>query len=312
VELNSPDPAFNTATSTLQSRRPYQFIIDNGVRRPLTRLRWLDSGANAWYQGLQANLQKRFSKGLIFNLAYTYSKSMMEGYGRNEGDGFNPNTYQNPRDRAAEKGRIGWDVRHNTVVNFVYELPTPEALKKGIGNVVLGGWQTNGILTFRSGFPFTVTQGGIINTANTPVRPDRIANGALSNPTVNAWFNPDAFRLVSCVNSALPEVCKYGNSGNGILEGPGFKNVDFSVFKNFPIAERFKVQFRAEFFNLFNTPQFGRPNASLNTATGFLPSRGSDGSLSFPTQAGFARGPGAITSLVAPMRNIQFGLKFMF
>jgi hypothetical protein len=312
VELNSPDPAFNTATSTLQSRRPYQFIIDNGVRRPLTRLRWLDSGANAWYQGLQANLQKRFSKGLIFNLAYTYSKSMMEGYGRNEGDGFNPNTYQNPRDRAAEKGRIGWDVRHNTVVNFVYELPTPEALKKGIGNVVLGGWQTNGILTFRSGFPFTVTQGGIINTANTPVRPDRIANGALSNPTVNAWFNPDAFRLVSCVNSALPEVCKYGNSGNGILEGPGFKNVDFSLFKNFPIAERFKVQFRAEFFNLFNTPQFGRPNASLNTATGFLPSRGSDGSLSFPTQAGFARGPGAITSLVAPMRNIQFGLKFMF
>lgn len=312
VELNSPDPAFNTATSTLQSRRPYQFIIDNGVRRPLTRLRWLDSGANAWYQGLQANLQKRFSKGLVFNLAYTYSKSMMEGYGRNEGDGFNPNTYQNPRNRAAEKGRIGWDVRHNTVINFVYELPTPEALKKGIGNVVLGGWQTNGIMTFRTGFPFTVTQGGIINTANTPVRPDRIANGALSNPTVNAWFNPDAFRLVSCVNSALPEVCKYGNSGNGILEGPGFKNVDFSVFKNFPIAERFKMQFRAEFFNLFNTPQFGRPNASLNTATGFLPSRGSDGSLSFPAQAGFARGPGAITSLVAPMRNIQFGLKFMF
>lgn len=312
VELNSPDPAFNTATSTVQSRRPYQFINDAGVIRPLTRIRWLDSGANAWYNGLQINLQKRFSKGFSFNLAYTWSKAMMEGYGRNEGDGFNSNTYQNPRDRATEKGRIGWDVRQNAVMNFVYELPNPQALQRGAAKYVFGGWQTNGIITLRTGFPFAVTQGAIINTANTPVRPDRAGSGALSNPTVNQWFNPDDFRLVSCSDASIPERCKYGNSGNAILEGPGFSNVDFSLFKNFPIAERVKVQFRGEFFNLFNTPLFGRPNVALNTGGGFLPTRRADGSLNFPTQSGFVRGPGAITGLVAPMRNIQFGLKFIF
>jgi hypothetical protein len=248
---------------------------------------------------------------LLFNVAYTWSKSMMEGYGRNEGDGLNPNTFQNPRDRASEKGRIGWDARHNTVMNFVYDVPSPTNLG-GIGRAFLAGWQANGIMTFRTGFPFTVTQGGIINTANTPVRPDRIADGRLENPTVNQWFNPDAFRLVSCIDTSMPELCRYGNSGNSILEGPGFQNIDFSMFKNFSLTERMRLQFRGEFFNLFNTPQFSPPGRSLNTGAGFLPQRLTDGSLSFPTQANISRGPGAITSLVSPMRNIQFGLKLVF
>lgn len=312
VELNSPDPAFNTASSTLQSRRPYQFINDNGIIRPVTRIRFLDSGGNAWYQGLQMTLQKRFSNGLSFTIAYTFSKSLMEGYGRNEGDGFNSNTYQNPRNRAAEKGRVGFDVTHNTVANFVYELPFFNNTNNGFVKAILGGWQTNGILTFRTGFPFAVTQGGIVNTANTPVRPDRIANGSLENPTVNQWFNPDAFRLVSCTDTNLPELCRYGNSGNGILEGPGAKIVDFSLFKNFRITERFNLQFRSEFFNLFNTPQFGRPNSGLNTAAGFLPTRNASGGINYPSQANIARGPGAITGLVSPMRNIQFGLKLVW
>ncbi len=311
-ERNTPAPAFNTATSSIQSRRPYPFILDNGVLRPLTRLRFLDSGANAWYQGLQFNLQRRYSNGFSFTIAHTMSKSLMEGYGRNEGDGFNSNTYQNPFNRAAEKGRAGFDVTHNFVANFVYELPTPNMFKKGIANVVFGGWQTNGIVTLRTGFPFAVTQGGITNTAgNAPVRPDRIADGSVSNPTVNQWFNPDAFRLTSCVNAALPETCHYGNSGTGILEGPGFKNIDYSLFKNFRITERLKLQFRGEMFNVFNTPQFARPNPGLQTATNLLP-QGTPGNVTFPSQANIVRGPGAITSLVSPMRQIQFGLKLLW
>jgi hypothetical protein len=312
VELNSPDPAFNTASSTLQSRRPIQSLIDNGVTRPLTRLRWLDSGANAWYQGLQVNLQKRMSSGLLFNFAYTYSKAMMEGYGRNEGDGFNPSTYQNPRDRAAEKGRIGWDLQQNAVVNFVYDIPAPGFAGNSFSKALLAGWQANGILTFRTGFPYSVTQGAIINTANTPVRPDRIGSGAAANPTINQWFNPDDFHIVSCVNSAIPEACKYGNSGNGILEGPGFATADVSFFKNFVVAERLRIQFRSEFMNFTNTPGFGRPNASLVTGGGFLPARTASGNLAFPSQANIVRGPGAITSLASPMRRIQFGLKILF
>jgi hypothetical protein len=154
-----------------------------------------------------------------------------------------------------------------------------------------------------------VTQGAIINTANTPVRPDRVGSGSLANPTVNQWFNPDAFHLVSCNDPSLPELCHYGNSGNSILEGPGFKNIDASLFKNFPVTERLRIQFRAEFFNLFNTPQFGRPNSGLSTTSQYLPRRNASGGIDFPSQANIVRGPGAITSLVAPMRNIQFGLK---
>ena len=311
MERNSPDPAFNTPTSSLQSRRPFPFINDNGIVRPLGRLRFLDSGGNAWYQGLQLSLQRRFSNGFSFTVAHTFSKSLMEGYGRNEGDGFNSNTYQNPQNRAAEKGRAGFDVTHNFVSNFVYEVPTPQMFKKGIANAVFGGWQTNGIVTLRTGFPFAVTQGAITNTSNAPVRPDRIADGSVANPTVNQWFNPDAFRLTSCLNAALPELCHYGNSGTGILEGPGFKNVDFSLFKNFRITETVKLQFRSELFNLFNTPQFARPNSGLQTATNLLPT-GTPGNVSYPSQANIVRGPGAITGLVAAMRQIQFGLKLLW
>lgn len=313
IELNNPDPFIPTgASDTIQSRRPYPFIVDNGVTRPLSRIRYLDSGGNSWYDGLQVSLRKRYSNGFVFTLAYTFSKTLIQGYGRNEGDGVNSNTYQNKFDRASEKGRVGFDQTHVLVSSFIYDLPAPRVLSKGFAGAIFSGWQTNGIISLRSGQPFTVSQGNIINTGNAPVRPDRASNGGLDNPTVNQWFNPDAFQLVSCANSSMPERCHYGNSGVGILEGPGFKNVDFSMFKNFGITERLKLQFRGEFFNLFNTPQFNVPNRSLNTQGGFLPVRASDGSITFPTQAGIAGGVGAITSLIAPMRNVQFGIKLLW
>jgi hypothetical protein len=89
--------------------------------------------------------------------------------------------------------------------------------------------------------------------------------------------------------------------------------VDFSLFKNFNFTERVRLQFRSEFFNLFNTPQFGRPNAALLTGGGYLPVAGTGGSVTYPNQALQGRtGPGQITSLVAPMRQIQLGLKLIF
>jgi hypothetical protein len=313
VEKDNPDPFIPTSASdTVQSRRPFPFIIDNGITRPLTRIRLLDSGGNSWYDSLQVSLRKNFSHGFIYTLSYTWSKTLIQGYGRNEGDGINSNTYQNWRDRASEKGRVGYDASHNAVMSFVYDVPSPKVLSSGIAGAIFHGWQTNGIVTLRSGFPFTVSQGNIINTGNSPVRPDRIASGASDNPTVDQWFNPDGFRIVSCASASIPETCHYGTAGVGILEGPGFKNVDFSSFKNFVAGERFKVQFRAEFFNLFNTPQFNVPNRTLNTGGGFQPQRTSSGQLVWPSQANIVGGPGSITGLIAPMRNIQFGLKLLW
>ena len=313
VERNNPDPFIPTGSQdTIQSRRPYPFVVDNGVTRPLSRMRFFDSGGNSWYEGLQVSLRKRYSKGLVLTFAYTYSKTLIEGYGRNEGDGVNNQNYQDKNNRAAEKGRVGFDARQVVVSSFIYDIPTPRALSTGFAGAIFSGWQTNGIVTLRSGFPFTVSQGNLINTGNAPVRPDRVEDGAIENPTINQWFNPDAFRLVTCGNAALPELCHYGNAGKGIIEGPGFKNVDMSLFKNFGITERVKLQFRSEFFNILNTPQFNVPNSTLSTQGGFLPTRASNGNVTFPLQAGISGGVGAITSTVAPMRNIQFGIKLLW
>jgi hypothetical protein len=311
VELNNPDPGLSSLPTTPQERRPYQLVIDGpgGPIRPLSRIRWLDSGANSWYQGLQVDYQKRFGHGLQTSFAYTYSKSEGEGYGRNESFGFTNNgSYQDPRDRAADKSVYPFDVTHNAVMSWLYELPTPFAIRRGVPHQIFGGWQANGIWTLHTGLPFTVTQNNSLNTFNSPVRPDRIGTGKLSDPTVNQWFNPDDFQVVTCQVSTLPQLCHYGSSGNGILRGPGFNNLDFSLFKNIAIHESMKVQFRAEMFNILNRPNFNPPNSSLSASSQFLPSEPGG---AFPSQIR-AQGPGQITALASPMREIQFGLKFIF
>ncbi len=321
VELNAPAPSI---LPNPNARRPIPSFVDGfgGPVRALNRLRWLTSDGNSWYHALQINAQKRFSKGLQLNVAYTYSKAEGEGYGRNEGGGALPNSYQNPRNRAAEKTRYGFDFRHSAVTSFLYELPTLPAFKDNFGKHIFGGWQMNGIVVLRSGLPFTVTQTNTINTIEGHVRPDRLASGKLNNPTIDKWYDPDAFRVVTCqqpgstatdagraLNTYLAQFCHYGSAGQGILEGPGFKNVDYSLLKNTQITEKLKIQFRWEIFNLFNTPQFAVPASGLNAATAFLPSTAGG---AFPTQVTASRGPGSISSLVAPMRQMQFGLKLLF
>jgi hypothetical protein len=320
VELNAPAPSI---LSNPNGRRPIPFFADgvNGPTRPLNRLRWLTSDGNSWYHALQVNAQKRFSQGLQMNIAYTWGRAMGEGYGRNEGGGAIPNSYQNPFNRAAEKTRYGFDFQHSAVISFLYELPTPAALNKGVGKQIFGGWQMNGIIVLRSGLPFSVTQNNTINTIEGHVRPDLISDAKLSSPTIDKWYNPDAFRVVTCqqpgaatdagraLNQYLAGFCKYGSAGQGILEGPGFKNVDYSLIKNITIKDDLRLQFRAEIFNIFNTPQFGTPNAGLNAATAFLPTTAGG---AFPTQVAPSRGPGSIANIVAPMRQMQFGLKLIF
>ena len=320
VELNAPPPAVG---GNANARRPIQQFSDgpSGPVRPLNRLRWLTSDGNSWYHALQVNAQRRFSKGFLVNVAYTYSKAMGEGYGRNEGGGTLPNSYQNPNDRGAEKTRYGFDVRHNAVINFLYEIPLVRGLEDSWARHILDDWQANGIIQLRTGVPFTVTQNNTINTIEGHVRPDRLSDGALENRTIDKWFDPDAFQVVTCaqpgaatpggaaLNQYLTQFCHYGDAGQGILEGPGFKNVDFSLMKNIAINNGMRLQFRWEIFNLFNTPQFGVPNSGLNASPAFLPSVAGG---AFPTQVTPSRGPGSISTLVAPMRQMQFGLKLLF
>ncbi len=281
--------------ANVQARRPYQRVWDPATPQlgiqGLTNIRYIDSYGESFHHGLQVKLEKRYSKGLSLGVAYTLSKS----HGDGENGGQEGGEFQDPLDRRGSRGRFRFDQRHNMVSHFVWELPgskLPGALKH-----ILGGWQTNGIVSIRSGFPFNITQGGDLNTGG-PVRPDRIASGRLDNPTRKLWFDPQAFRRATCNIPTRPDLCHFGSAGYNILDSPGQKNLDFSLFKNFSITERIKLQFRTEFINAFNTPYFGNPGGiGFTTNDSIVP----DG-----TRMGEIRG------LRTPMRIIQFGMKLYF
>ena len=183
------------------------------------------------------------------------------------------------------------------VTNWVYELPGRNL--SGPAKHVIGGWQLNGILSLASGFPFTIGQGaGDLSLPNGQVRPDQISNPELSEPNRKLWYNPAAFQRVTCQIASRPDLCHLGSTGNNTLRGPGERRVDFSMFKNFVITERVKLQFRWEAFNATNTPWFGNPNGiSFSNANQIVPNGSRDGE---------------IRGIRNPMRRMQFGLKLFF
>jgi len=168
-----------------------------------------------------------------------------------------------------------------------YELPVGKG-KKLLSNSdavvanVLGGWQVQGIVVLRSGRPYTPTiSRDVANTGVGGQRPIRLGSGQLTNPTIAQWFDKTAF--------ALPVNYTYGNSGGDILREGRFKNLDLSLFKQFQFNERTRLQFRAEAFNLTNSPSFAAPGTNIDTASG-----------------------GVVTSTISTPRNVQFGMKLTF
>lgn len=296
ANFNNPDPSPDT---NFEARRPYQAFVSQGEGNavlPLSSIRYLDSYADARYHALQVTAEKRYSNGLTMGLAYTYGKALGVGGDRNGGD---PN-YQNPRDRRSELARYPFDVTHNAVINYVYEMPFLNRFK-GVVGAFLGGWQTNGIVTLRTGFPFTPNGGNLNGGPNSVTRPDRIADGRIDDPTRAKYFDPAAFRRTECNIPGRLDLCHYGNAGPYILLTPGAKNFDLSLFKNWSIpafGDSSRLQFRAESFNTFNTPQFGVPN-NIGWA--------SNDSIIPDTPR-----MGEIRTLRLPMRVIQFGLKLYF
>ncbi|MFN0168328.1 MAG: carboxypeptidase regulatory-like domain-containing protein [Bryobacteraceae bacterium] len=286
-----------SSDSNVQARRPYPFIYDPATPtlgvQALSNIRYLDAFGNSFHHGLQMKLDKRFSKNLAFGVSYVYSKSHGDGEaGGNEDGGF-----QQPRiDRHDGRGRFRFDQTHNMVAHWVWELPGSHL--PGLLKHVIGGWQSNGIYSLRTGLPFTVSQGNDLNTGAAIIRPDRLADGSIDNPRRELWFDPQAFRRVTCNVASRPDLCHFGNSGYNIINSPGQSNLDFGLFKNFRITERFRLQFRSEFFNAMNTPYFGQPNpigfSTINSLTPDAPRMGE------------------VRTLRNPMRIIQFGLKLSF
>ena len=261
---NTPLPG----SGTVASRRPNQLFGD---------IRTIQNDEIANYEGVSIELRQRFSHGLSALASYTWSHDLDVSTDSN-GGGYP----QNPYNWRGDYGNANWDLRHRFIGSFTYNLPFLLQSPHAFLRQTLGGWQTNGIVTLQSGFPFNVlSPGDPANTGRSNERPN------VTGPVFNDCGNGHLTQCIS-TNFAVATYA-YGNLGRNVLFGPGLYNVDFSAFKNFRIRERATVQFRAEFFNLLNTPAFSNPNATI-------------------TNSNF----GTITSTKNDNRDIQFALKLLF
>jgi len=208
------------------------------------------------YHALQLTLNKRFAKGYTVLANYTWSKSIDNG----SVDAFGGAQDQN--NWGPEKGLSDFDLRHRFVTSFLWQLPSPSA---GAAKWLVGGWQVNGILAITAGRPFNVTSGtDRALTGGGNQRPNLVGNPYLdvNRPRANLilqYFNPAAY--------TLPATGAFGNSGRNTLIGPGSYNLDSSLFRSFRFSERVTLQFRAEFFNTFNNPNFSLPVANIGAGT---------------------------------------------
>jgi len=242
---------------------------------------------NAWYHGLQTTLRKEFSHNLSFQAAYTHSKIMTDVSWMND-----------LTNRSMQWAPATYDRSHRLIVSYNYSLPNPFA--KGLGSKLLAGWGVSGVTTAQTGTPLTLSdsRGGTvygragastIQFCSGMSNADLVTSGS-TEYRLNNWFNKAAV----CAPNVLPGgATDYGNSGQGIVRGPGQFNWDISLSKTTNVgglSEKGQILFRAEFYNAFNHPQFSNPQTVASTASTF----------------------GVIqTTSVAP-RLIQFGLKYIF
>ncbi len=258
--------------------------------------------ADGHYNGLEASLTHRMSKGLQFRLAWTWSRSIDDAPEELVGnDAYSQNGYG-----PQWTGPSDFDTPQRVVFSYVYELPAGHnhaAFSHGLASQILGGWRTSGVYTFSSGLPFTVYSGGALTTALDPNGASDPVNTAVPNVigralivgNVNCWYyasqNAACDALAPNATNAfqLQQPGQFGDSGRNSLRGPHVNVFDFSLLKDFVIRENKTLQFRWEVFNLFNTPVFGAPSTDF-----------SQGSA------------GQITSLAGDPRVMQFALRLSF
>jgi hypothetical protein len=210
-------------------------------------------------------------------------------------------------------GNSGQDVHDRFTWTANYQIPFGKSLT-GVGAVLVKGWAMNAAGSWQTGLPFTATNGQNL-TGVTAGNPDQICSGRAAHPTLAQWFNAACFEEQ---RSALPVIQgglglkrTYGNEEANQLFGPPQRKLDFSLFKEFPIKEQIRLQFRTEVFNLFNTPNFSTP--SVNAIVNYTTNSGTGAGVGTNTSNS---GPpiGAITTLNSNQtsRQIQFALKLLF
>ncbi|MBN9658817.1 MAG: carboxypeptidase regulatory-like domain-containing protein [Acidobacteria bacterium] len=218
------------------------------------------------YHGMTTKFDKRYSNGLMLMASYTYGHALANtGTTLSGSTGFGT---IDPRNYSSSYSTAAWDIRHNFVSNFTYEIPFGKGKTWGthmnaVANALIGNWQANGILTLRTGQPFTLRSNGCQGIWNA-CRPDLVP-GQDPQAAPSGGRNPDKWFNTAAV--VAPASLTGGNLGLQSNTGPAGRTLDFSLFKDFAFTERIKLQFRAEGTNVANTPQFSIPDNNRQNAT---------------------------------------------
>jgi hypothetical protein len=270
--------------------------------RRIAMLMW-DGMASGNYNALQVAVNRQFSRGLFLKGAYTWSKAINwtddDGWTGAPLWNWQPVMYRN-------RALAGYNRTHMFTLGYVYEMPFGPGKKwatAGPASWLLRGWQNNGTFAAYTGTPFTVSASGTeLNAPGNSQTADLVATGAvkiLGEIGANkSWFDPLAFKQ--------PTGVRFGTTGRNTMIGPGLVNLDMSLFRTFKVTERLKAEFKAECFNISNTPKFSNPGASVNSMV-----LNSDGTVR--TLNNFSSITSTQPNLATPSeRQFRFGLRFAF
>jgi hypothetical protein len=256
--------------------RPYPATAQSSAilpGTPLGNITQVESTGNSNYNALWVSATKPLTSRLQVNASYTWSKSL--DYNSLSTQGI---VVQNSYNLRGDRGLSDFDARHRFVASAIYELPLRD-------NRVLDGWRVATIAQAQSGSPVNiVTANSTVTGVSNTLRPDVTGPIAVIG-RVDRWFDTGVFTPVS----------RFGNLGRNVVIGPGFQNVDFSIIKDTRVGENLRLQFRTEFFDLFNHANFGQPGNVVGT-----PGFGRITNTRFPTgESGSSR-------------QVQFGVKVLY
>jgi hypothetical protein len=261
------------------ARAPFAAIVPE-----VSAIGYVQSKGVSSYNALQISFQRRFTRGLAISSNYTWAHGIDDV--STFSNGYAAGVYLDPSAIASyDRGSSDLDIRHRFATTVNYEIPFGRA-DSGPLKLLLQGWQANAVYVWQTGLPFTITDGSPQANLGPSIavdRPDVTGSAVLPNPTIGQWFNTSAF---------VPQPFgTLGGVGRNTLYGPNQTHLDLSLFKNFPLREDWKLQFRAEVYNVSNTPGFANPNSQLGNP-------------------GF--GAIASTNPSATPRQFQFALKLLF
>ena len=307
--LASPQNPINGQTTNsianASARMPIQGVSQGSL--------FTDSVFTANYNALQTGITKQLSHNFQMQASYTWSKNLDEVNGEVGTDIFElqlPTNNQHDL-RGSSYGPAGTDRDQRVVISFVWDTPKFTSAPM-LARQILSGWEFSGIAVIQSGIPLSVFDfnagsvyallGGEVRAQRASGNPNLKTHGSLYSRVLNGYLDPNAFtRAPEAPNGTSLADQDFGNSGVGIVRGPGQHNVDMAIERTFPIRDtRQSFRFRTEFFNLTNTPQFGNPNTGLGYT---------DPTLLNPSASSTF---GKITGTVANPRIIQFAAKYQF